>query len=313
MRIILKCSLILALAGFAAAQTPLSFEVASVKPSAPITPEMVQSGKLHVGEKIDAARVDIGNWSILQLICEAYHVKSYQVTGPDWMKNPIQAQRFDIVATMPAGATKDQVPAMLQTLLAERFKLKIHKEEKETNVYALLVGKNGLKIKESTPPPPPAEEDKDKPASTGSSTVGIKQTGGGTTVSTGTGETQKMTPSPDGKSIHFDISNVTLSKLSEGLAPMLDRPIVDMTELTGRYDVAFDISMAEMMNMARSMGANVPPPAGGAGGSAPAEAADPGGSSMFAAIQSLGLRLEKRKLPLAGIAVDSVEKMPTEN
>jgi uncharacterized protein (TIGR03435 family) len=317
MRVILNCTLALALSALAYGQTPLAFEVASVKPSAPITPQMVQSGKLHVGMKIDAARVDIGAWSLAQLIGEAYKVKGYQIVGPDWLKNLATSQRFDIMATMPAGSTKEQVPEMLKALLAERFKLVAHQDTKETNVYALVVAKGGLKIKESVPPPPPADEDPAKPASTGSNSVSIKQSGTGATISAGTGETQKMTMSPDQKSMRLEISNVTLSKLAEGLGPMLDRPIVDMTELKGRYDVVLDLSMQDVLNAARAAGANVPSGASGGSASAaanPADAAsDPGGGSIFTAIQSLGLRLDKRKEQLVTVVVDKIEKMPTEN
>jgi uncharacterized protein (TIGR03435 family) len=298
-----------------ASGTPLAFEVASIKPSAQITPAMIQSGKLHVGMKIDAARVDIGNWSLLQLICEAYKLKAYQVTGPDWLKS-LQTQRFDVVATMPAGATKEQVPQMLQALLAERFKLQVHNDSKEANVYALVIAKSGLKIKESTPPPPPSEEDAAKAgAATGSNTATFKQNGTGATISTGTGETQKMSVSPDGKSMRMEISNVTISKLAEGLAPMVDLPIVDMTELKGRYDVTLDLSMQEMMNVARKAGANVPAPAPSAASTGnPADAAsDPDGGSLFQAVAGLGMKLEKRKMALTGIVVDKIEKMPTEN
>lgn len=327
MRTILNCALAVALSAIApstaSAQTPtpvtgtaLAFEVASIKPSAQITPAMIQSGKIHVGMKIDAARVDIGNWNLMQIICEAYKLKAYQVSGPDWLKN-LQAQRFDIVATMPAGATKEQVPQMLQALLADRFKLKIHNDAKEANVYALVIAKSGLKIKESTPPPPPPPSDDPnaKPdAATGSNTASIKTTGTGATISTGTGETQKMSMAPDGKSMRLEISNVTISKLAEGLAPMVDLPIVDMTELKGRYDVTLDLSMQEMMNMARKAGANVPAPPPAAGGGNPADAvSDPDGGSVFQAIAGLGMKLEKRKVPLTGIVVDNIEKMPTEN
>jgi uncharacterized protein (TIGR03435 family) len=320
MRTILNCIFGLAATGaYLAAQTPLAFEVASVKPSEHITPAMIQSGKIHVGMKIDKARVDIGNFSLMQLVCEAYNVKTYQVVGPEWMKNLAGAQRFDVTATMPAGATKEQVPQMLQALLAERFKLVAHKEPgKETNVYALVVAKGGPKFKESTPTPPPSEPEKDKPESSGSNTATIKTTGNGATVSTGTGETQKMSMSPDGKSMRMEISNTTIAKLADGLSPMVDRPIVDMTELPGRYDLTLDLSMADLMNAARAAGANVPapPPAasGGAAGAGPADAAsDPGGGSLFTAIQALGLKLDKRKMPLASIIIDSTEKVPTEN
>jgi uncharacterized protein (TIGR03435 family) len=322
MRFFLNCALAVALAATAHAQTPaqvsgtaLAFDVASVKPSQQITPAMIQSGKIHVGMKIDAARVDIGYWTVAQIICEAYKLKAYQVTGPDWLKS-LQAQHFDVVATMPAGATKEQVPQMLQALLAERFKLEFHNDAKDANVYALVVAKGGLKIKESTPPPPPSEEEAAKAGSaTGSSTVAIKQTGTGATMSTGTGETQKVSPSPDGKSMRIEISNVTISKLAEGIAPMVDLPIVDMTELKGRYDVTLDISMQEMMNIARKAGANVPAPApSSAAGANPGDAvSDPDGGSIFQAVAGLGMKLEKRKVPLTGIFVDKVEKMPTEN
>src|ERR1035438_4785625 len=135
-------------AGSLLGQAP-AFEVASVKPSEPITPAMVASGKLHAGMKIDGKRVDIGNASVMQLICRAYDVKSYQVSGPSWMQAAgLTGQRFDIVANLPEGATKEQVPQMLQGLLAERFKLAIHRDSKDQAVYAMVVAKGGAKIKE---------------------------------------------------------------------------------------------------------------------------------------------------------------------
>jgi uncharacterized protein (TIGR03435 family) len=102
--------------------------------------------------KIDKARVDFGGIALTDLIARAYKVKPYQVTGPEWMKS-----RFDILAKMPDGATEEQVPEMLQTLLAERFKLKVHTDSKEFPVYALVVGKNGPKLT-----PQPADYDPKK-------------------------------------------------------------------------------------------------------------------------------------------------------
>src|SRR6266513_2944286 len=98
----------------------LAFEVASIRSAEPITPAMIQAGKMHVGMKIDAGKVDIGFFSLRELIPLAYEVKPFQLTGPDWLS----AQRFDILAKLPEGATKEQVPAMLRALLEERFKLK---------------------------------------------------------------------------------------------------------------------------------------------------------------------------------------------
>src|SRR5262245_36449721 len=152
--------LILLLPGAVFGQAPaagLSFEVASIKPAEAITPAMVAAGKLHVGMSVDGARVDIGYLSLGELIPIAFNVKPYQVSGPDWLR----AQRFDILATMPEGTTKTQVQAMLQALLEERFQLKTHKERRDNPVYALVVAKDGPKLKESPqetndPPTDPA-------------------------------------------------------------------------------------------------------------------------------------------------------------
>jgi uncharacterized protein (TIGR03435 family) len=276
---------------------------------------MVASGKLHAGMKIDGKRVDIGNFGLMQLICKAYDVKAYQVTGPSWLKTVgLAGQRFDIVANLPEGATKEQVPQMLQALLAERFKLVIHRESKDQAVYAMVIGKGGLKIEESQPPAASPDGAAPNPAVTGSSSVSVSQTKGGGVVSDGTGKQQKQTLSPDGKSVRFEIWGATLAEIAEGLSPLVDHPIVDMTGLTGKYHVTLDISLQEVMNAARAAGAAVPGAEGGGDASKPAElASDPGGSSLFTTIQTLGLKLEPRKVPTAFIVVDHVEKMPTEN
>jgi uncharacterized protein (TIGR03435 family) len=299
----LSAAIVLA-AGSLIAQTP-AFEVASIKPSEPVTPAMVAAGKLHVGMKIDAKRVDIGNFTLLQLMCKAYDVKPYQVSGPSWLMM-LNGQRFDIVANLPEGATKEQVPQMLQALLADRFKLAIHRESKDQAIYAMVVGKGGLKIKETEEPAVAPDAPAPNPGVTGSSSVSVTQTKGGAVVSDGTGKTQKMIPSPDGKSMRLEISGATLAEMAEGLGPLVDHPVLDMTGLKGKYTMALDISMQDMMNAARAAGAAVPP-------SAPADAASDPGGSVFTSIQALGLKLEPRKSPMAMIVVDKVEKMPTEN
>jgi uncharacterized protein (TIGR03435 family) len=310
-------------AGSLRAQTPtdaLAFEVASIKPSEPITPALAASGKLHLGMKIDAARVDIGNFALMQLICKAYEVKPYQVSGPSWL---LTGQKFDIVANLPHGATKEQVPQMLQALLAERFKLAIHRDTKEQAVYAMVIGKGGIKMKETEAAAAPDGSAPDgsgpngsapNPAVTGSSSLSISQTKGGAVVSDGQGKQQKMTVSPDGKMMRMEASKISMAELAEGLSPISDHPIVDMTGLKGNYQVTLEISMQELMAAARAAGAAIPAAApGGADAGKPADAASDPGGSLFTAIQALGLKLEPRKSPLAMIVVDHVEKMPTEN
>jgi uncharacterized protein (TIGR03435 family) len=126
------------------------FEVASIKP-APIT----SSGPpAHAGIEIDGARVDIGYWSINQLIYRAYGLPAYQLSGPGWMNN----LRFDVVAKFPEGASKDQLPEMLQWLLADRFGLVAHAETRELPGFALVVGKGGPKVKLAEPDPDAATE-----------------------------------------------------------------------------------------------------------------------------------------------------------
>jgi len=127
------------------AQTPLSFEVASVKKAEPLSVNLVMSGKMNLGMVIDNAQVNIKSMSIAELMRVAYKVKPYQVSGPEWLT----AERYTITAKMPAGTTRDQVPEMMQALLAERFKLAFHRETKEQSVYALTVMKSGLKLQES--------------------------------------------------------------------------------------------------------------------------------------------------------------------
>ena len=317
---IFKSSIVLPLAAFAVfAQTPaapLAFEVATIKPAEPITAAMVQAGKMHAGVSVDAARVDIGYFSLYDLIYTAYKVKPYQVEGPDWMR----VQRFDILAKMPPGATKDDMPVMLQALLKDRFKLETHRDKKEHSVYALVVAKGGIKMKEAEPDvPPPAEpkplEKGEMVMGTGDSAARVKMNSDGRSGTAETAKTGrvKYSVSPDGM-IHYEYAKLEMSTLVDALSQFVGQPVFDATELKGKYQVAIDFSMQDMIAVARRNGVDVP--AGASGGAAAAssnEASDPGSSSLFAAIQRLGLKLESRKEPVETIVVDHAEKMPTDN
>ena len=89
-------------------------------------------------------RVTMTNVSLKKLLYEAYQVKDYQISGPDWLGSEI----YDITATIPNGATRDDVLVMTQNLIAERFKVTLHREPKEMAVYALVIDKGGHKMKE---------------------------------------------------------------------------------------------------------------------------------------------------------------------
>jgi uncharacterized protein (TIGR03435 family) len=301
----------------------LAFEVASIRIAEPITPAKVSGGKLHVGMTVNGNRVDIGFLSVADLIPIAYRVKSYQVSGPSWLA----AQRFDIQATMPPGATSEQVPEMLQALLAERFKLTIHRETKEHSMYALVVGKKGPKLKEAEPDPePPKAEsgngspsDESAPVKSENRPVSIKNDGKAMVITGGGQKGQLRVGRGSDGSIRFESSKMTMEKLAETISRFVDRPVVDMTELKGEYQVALNISMEDLRYMAKAAGAPMMGPGGmGPGGSEsgkpPADAAsDPAGNSILESVQQLGLKLEPRKGPIEIIVIDHVEKNPTEN
>jgi len=312
-----KFSFALILSTAAFAQTPaLTFEVASVKPAGPLDPAAIASGKMRIGMKVDGAICDIASFSLRDLIRTAYEVKDYQITGPEWLGNPMSVQRFNIQATMPAGATEKQVPEMLQALLADRFKLTFHHDTKDHSVYALIVGKGGVKLKESEPDPA-APETPEEPKKgemvmgQGSNQVRISgnmENGKGVTIKGGPQGQMKMSM-VDGK-MHMETARMNMAMLCEFASRFVDRPVVDMTGLKGNYQVALDLSMDDLKNIAKAAGMTMPAgdPQKGA-----TEASDPSGSSIFQSVQQMGLKLEARKAPLDTIVIDHLEKAPTEN
>jgi uncharacterized protein (TIGR03435 family) len=293
---------------FAQTQPP-AFEVATIKPAQLPAPAQIAAGKMHIGMNVDGARVDIGALSLADLIRIAYRVKSYQVSGPEWMAT----QRFDVMGKIPDGVSKDLVPEMLQALLVERFKLEFHRDTKDHAVYALVVGKGGPKLKESPPDEEtPAKEDGGVSIGTEKGPVRMTTDSKGVVVRSAATGTTRMTMGANGM-MRMEASKLTMEGMAEMLSRFVDKPVVDMTELKGNYQVALDISMEDLKKVARSAGVNIPGPDGEAG-KAPAEAAsDPSGGSIFESVQQLGLKLESRKAPMETLVIDHVEKTPTEN
>jgi len=292
-----------------------AFDVASVRIAEPITPEKAASGKFHVGMTVNGNRVDIGYFSLADLIPMAFRVKQYQVSGPKWLS----AQRFDIIAKMPEGATREQVPDMLQTLLADRFKLEFHRESKEHSYFALTVSKKGLKLKEAEPDPEPPKAEtgdgnpSDPPVKNEDKPLSIKQDGKGMVISGGGQKGQmRITRGAEGN-IRFESSKMKIDDFAAALSRFVDRPVIDQTELKGEYQIAFEMSLQDLMAMAKAAGAPIPPGAE-APAKGPADAAsDPTGGSVFDSLEKLGLKLEQRKGPIELIVIDKVEKNPTDN
>lgn len=121
------------------------FEVATLRMSPPPSGD---SFNINLGQ-IRNGKLTISNANLSDCIKLAYNlVSDDQLTGPDWMRDKLV--RFDVVAQAPPDTSREQVLLMLQSLLADRLKLKLHTEKKELSYLALQIGKNGSKLR---PPP----------------------------------------------------------------------------------------------------------------------------------------------------------------
>lgn len=137
------CGILVALACEVASGQPEpqrnEFEVASVKPSPPPVGGMLMVRMSGGPGRPDPTLFTCENCSLSNLITIAYGIQHYQLSGVDWL----QASMFDVNAKVPKGATQDQFKLMLQSLLADRFKLAVHHESKDLPVYELVVAKGG--------------------------------------------------------------------------------------------------------------------------------------------------------------------------
>jgi uncharacterized protein (TIGR03435 family) len=216
----IRLTLLIAAVAFSAAAQP-EFEVASVKPAAPVTGHF----QYHMTMKVDAAMVDISNASLTDLVRTAYRVNSYQISGLDWMTT----EKFDVVAKLPTAAATDaapdQIPEMLQALLAASFQLAVHHATQERPVRALVVGKNGARLAAS-----PAGAD----AAAWSRSMG-----------------------PEG-SMHLEARNISMPALAQLLASFLDWLVVDATGLKGTYDVPLDFAPDDLRNGTKASGVALP-------------------------------------------------------
>jgi len=137
-----KCILIVAILSCARAQTPANFEVASIRPN--------HSGGLNTRiDTPDGGRLVVTNASLKTLIRNAFGILSFQLAGgPGWLDTDM----YDIEAkTGDAGRiTQERLKLLLQSLLADRFALRYHRETRELPVYALAIGKGGSRLKRNT-------------------------------------------------------------------------------------------------------------------------------------------------------------------
>jgi uncharacterized protein (TIGR03435 family) len=278
---------------FGQAQAPspapkLEFEVASIHLS-----QSTDMYRVNAGLKMDGSQAHFSSLSISNLITLAYHVQANQISGPDWISH----QRFDISAKLPDGATVAQIPDMLQSLLADRFQLKMHRETKEMPAYALVLGKSPLKLTET--PPDTETHDAD-----GTVTMGASGGAAGVTFNLGNGSYSTFANN------QFNFKKVSMDEMARQLARYLDRPVVNLTALTPQYDLTLQLTPEDyrvlLIRSAVNAGVTLPPQALMLLDSGPAV-------SLFDALDQLGLHLDARKLPLDMIVVDSALQTPTDN
>ena len=271
--ILRKVTICLALTAIAAfAQTKPAFEVATIKPAPPMDPmKMVAAiqagGKMPVGANIDSHRAEYLYLDLKSLLTYAYGVKPYQITGPDWMATT----RFDIVANLPEGSKKEDAPKMLQTLLEDRFKLVVHRTSAEHPVLALVVGKGGPKLKASAEKPVAIDESAPlKPGElkmegpNGPVRAMVDMTTGSSVVDMGLQGKMSYRLNPATQSFHIDFSMTTMTGFADMITQLFTqlggtggRQVVDMTGIKGNYDASVELSLLELIAMARAAGADI--------------------------------------------------------
>src|SRR5579863_4065836 len=255
------------------------FEVASIKPSQPPAGGRM---RMQVGGgpgTNDPGLFKCENWPVSQLIVQAFDLKDYQISGPDWMPTT----RFTISAKIAEGTTEAQFRVMMQNLLADRLKLKFHFEKKETQAYHLVVTKNGPKMQESSGALDPDERP-------GRLTERKMDAEGFPVLPPGRVPMQMVMPGGRATARHAE---ETMEQFAVDVANDIGHPVTDATGLKGKYYFTL-----------HWIGEPVVPTA----------ATDDNGPNMFRALQEqLGLKLESKKGMADILIVDHLEKTPTEN
>ncbi len=289
-------------AGEKADEGKKEFEVASIKPAPPPDGKGMRVWIRGGPGTGDPTRLVIENFNVFGLVTRAYDVKGFQISGLDGA----DSARFNITAKVPEGATKEDLLVMLQNLLTERFKLKLHHETKEMPIYELVVGKNGPKFKESAGGPPKDDVTAPLPGLPGP----LKPDKDGYPMAPpGMMAVFSMNGSPRAR---FNASSESMQEFATTVSNQVGRPVVDATGLKGKYDFILSWSPEGM----RIGPAPAPSSIGGAAGDAgpAASAPEPSGPTLMTAIQEqLGLKLESKKGPVDILVIEHCEKVPTEN
>jgi uncharacterized protein (TIGR03435 family) len=237
------------------------FDVAAIKPSQKFAPLRALPG----GRFTAAATLRI-------LMQSAYNLPPFQISGgPDWTRSEF----FEIDAKAEGNPGKDAMMVMLQSLLEDRFQMKIHRETKEGPIYNLVVAKGGLKL------PSPKQATCEGADPTAPLVVQC-------------GKIRIMRLVSAGRVLDgLEGGPVNMAEMVRALTTVMGRPVIDKTGFTG----AFDIRLTYTSDQATS---GLPPAA---------ESSDPDLPTIFIALQEkLGLKLESAKGPVEMLVIDRVER-----
>jgi uncharacterized protein (TIGR03435 family) len=265
------------------ATSPLAFEAASLKPANQGRDGL---GPLRGGPGTSSPGQLAGEASLKTLLMRAYELKDYQVHGQAWM----DSERYEIAAKIPEGATRREVALMLQRLLTERFRLTVHRENRELAMYALEVAKGGVKLKACEP----AGAAADGPEATIFSPKLTKGSDGFPEIAAGQQlprSYEMVLGGSDGIMYKLWARRETMEQLADRLSAQVNRPVVDRTGLKEIYDFALTWTVE---NGGAGVPRTGPPPDMIEMHSSPI-LSDPG-LSIFAALPAqLGLKLEARR------------------
>jgi uncharacterized protein (TIGR03435 family) len=273
-----------------------AFEVASVR---------LAPGPNNFSQRMSDTRVDIVGYPLRWVLVQALRCKDYQLLGPEWLTEVF----VEIHATIPPGDNVKQAPEMLRRLLIERFGLAIHSESREMEAYQLLLASGGLRMREVQaideidkhfPPQLNANGQArlDNTRVTPDGPVRIMAIPRGTRHVTA--RTMYERTSTNSSTFLINAIRMTMAELVPLLEVNLATPVVDRTGLTGIYQ--FTIELPRDETTVREL----------AGRGVRVDPRNPGVSS-FTAVESLGLKLERRRTPLEVLVIDKLNRAPTPN
>ncbi|HTX38759.1 MAG TPA: TIGR03435 family protein [Bryobacteraceae bacterium] len=256
----------------------------------------------------DPGRITYTHVLLTDLLAKAWGVARYRIAGPAWLSDPMGNWWYTIDAVLPPETTPQQFQQMLQNLLVERFKIRLHHETRVYPGYELVVAAGGAKLK------PSADPDAPDPAI---GSLGKLDAGGFLILPPGHGYGLSLVKG----GWHAKFQNYTIADLSPYLSTFIEQStgeygathIVDNTGLSGKYDFTL---LFDARGAAVAVPVGAPPP--NAAEAAPVgSASEPSGlPNLFTAIEKqLGLKLVKGKngFPLDTLVIDHAERVPTEN